>query len=397
MITNEIPFPPVGGGRLRAYQLVEAFAARHDLTVVGFVFDKTPIRSSLPIHVIGVPWQSPQLYKEMNSADVTISRRAYEILAYETDKPWAVSYFESAVMAETLRRVTSGTVDLIVIRDSTMGQYLPDLPTNVPKVLDFTDVLTRIAQRAVEEAPTDEKDRAIREASRMLNFEKAVASQCVLSLVCSNQEAAAARRLLGIERVAVVPNDVDTSFFIPVEEQTISGYLLFTGTMSYAPNIQAAQHFTAHILPLILEKTGKSELHIVGKDPPEVVIGLASEHVTVHRDVPDMRPYYRNAAVVVVPLLQGGGTRRKILEAAASGKAIVTTSLGVEGLDFAPGKDVEVADDATDFANAVIKLTDDEAARRELGKRAREAALRYDRKRIGSLLCEVVESFSNRA
>jgi glycosyltransferase involved in cell wall biosynthesis len=93
--------------------------------------------------------------------------------------------------------------------------------------------------------------------------------------------------------------------------------------------------------------------------------------------------------------LQGGGTRRKILEAAASGKAIVTTSLGVEGLDFFPGKDLEIADSPTDFANAVIKLTDDEAARRELGKRAREVALRYDRKRVGSLLCNIVESISN--
>lgn len=396
MITMELPFPPVGGARLRTYQFVEALAGRHDLTIVGFIFDKTPICSSLPIHVIGVPWESPQLYKEMHSADVTTSTRAYETLAYETDEPWAVSYFESAAMAETLRRVANGTFDLILIKDSIMGQYLPALPTDVHKVLDFPDVLTRMAERAVEQASGDEKDGAIREASRMLRFEKAVASQCVLSFVCSNEEAATARKLLEVEQVEVVPNDVNTSFFVLSEEHTISGYLLFTGTMNYAPNVQAAQHFTASILPLILEEMGSAKLHIVGKKPSNDVIRLVSEHVTVHGDVPDMRPYYQNAEVVVVPLLQGGGTRRKILEAAASGKAIVTTSLGVEGLDFSSGKDLEVADSPTDFANAVIKLAGDEAARRELGKRARQAALPYDRKRIGSLLCNIVESISNR-
>jgi glycosyltransferase involved in cell wall biosynthesis len=116
--------------------------------------------------------------------------------------------------------------------------------------------------------------------------------------------------------------------------------------------------------------------------------------VIVHGTVPDMRPYFRRATLVVVPLLHGGGTRLKILEAGASGKAIVSTSVGAEGLAFRPGHDLVLADTPEEFADAVTRLCRDGRQRAHLGRNARAASLRYEWKRLGESLCRIVERFS---
>ena len=111
----------------------------------------------------------------------------------------------------------------------------------------------------------------------------------------------------------------------------------------------------------------------------------------VHGFVPDLRPYYRQAAVVVVPLLRGGGTNLKVLEAAASGKAIVTTSVGVEGLPFRAGDDLLVADSEADFARAVVLLLKDQSRQQQLGRHARQVSLRHDWEGIEAQICRLLE------
>jgi len=151
-------------------------------------------------------------------------------------------------------------------------------------------------------------------------------------------------------------------------------YLLYTGLMSYDPNVGAVRHFVAEVLPLIRQEINAA-FHIVGAGPTEEVQALASESVIVHGSVPDMRPYFDAAMAVVVPLLEGGGTRLKILEAAASGKAIVSTSLGAEGLNLRHDEDLLIADSAPEFAAAVIRLCKDAGLRWRLGQQARSASL----------------------
>jgi glycosyltransferase involved in cell wall biosynthesis len=201
----------------------------------------------------------------------------------------------------------------------------------------------------------------------------------------------AARRLLGIDHIRVVPNGVDTDMFVPAEDVPTEGYLLFTGKMNYAPNGEAACYFAREVLPLVRLQMPTARLHIVGAEPGEEVKALACDDVVVHGFVPDVRPYYREAAVVVVPLLRGGGTRLKILEAAACAKAVVSTTLGAEGLELRTGANIVLADSAETFAAEVVGLLGDPARCRCLGRAARAAALRYEWDDIGGHLCGIVE------
>ena len=376
-----IPFPPLGGGLTRTFHLLRALAPRHDLVLAAFTYggqhDAPPFR----VDVKTAPWQWSQDYQEMIGVDVAAAQRAVVKLTYESNDPWFVSVSNPTAMEEVLREVLRTHVDVVLLEGTPLARLLPMLPPETPRVLDLLDVHSVIARREADAARVGDTA-ARREADRTLRFERAAAQSCDRCLAVSSEDAAAARDLLGLDRVDVVPNGVDTSFFTP-SLRPDDGSLLFTGRMNYGPNVDAVCYFVDEILPLVRREMPDTRLHVVGTDPPENVRSLASEAVTVHGRVPDVRPYHERAAVIVVPIRQGGGTRLKVLEAAAAGKAIVSTSPGVEGLPFGHGREVLVADSPSDFASAVVALLRDAGLRAELGTRARAVACAYDWSAIG--------------
>lgn len=397
-INHAVPFPPLGGGDLRTYHLVRALAKRHEVTVVGFHSDEERTIPPFPVETVECRWDWPPLYQQMQSADDAVSQAACQRLVHEDSEPWFVSWIASAEMEETLRRLTRRDFDLALIEHSNMARFLNALPARLPKVLDLHNVHTLMALREAEEKSGEEADLARREAERTRRFETWAVSRCATCLAVSGREAKAVHDLLGGSRICVVPNGVDTIAFTPAEGHEAAGYLLFTGTMDYAPNVEAVQHFVGDVLPLVRQKVPGVTFHIVGARPTLPVFGLNGKGgVVVHGQVVDMAPYFREASVVVVPLLHGGGTRLKILEAAACGKAIVTTALGMEGLDFRHGEELLVADSAAEFARAVVALLADPERRRQLGRRARRAAERYDWDRIGAGLLEIMDGIAQRS
>jgi polysaccharide biosynthesis protein PslH len=377
-----VPFPAFGGGLTRTFHLLRALAPRHDLVLAAFTYGEQHEPPPFPVAVKTAPWQWSRDYEDMIGADAGASRQAVEKLSYESEDPWFISASDPRGMEDVLRQVLDTHVDLVLFEGTPLARFLPMMPPEIPRVLDLLDVHSAIARRAADAAPGDGAH-ARREAERTLMFERAAAGGCDLCLAVSPEEAASARELLAVERVEVVPNGVDTSFFTPSAAPEQDAAMLFTGRMNYDPNADAVRDFVEEILPLVRRDIPQARLHVVGTDPPARVTSLASEAVTVHGRVADVRPYLEAAAVVVVPVRHGGGTRLKVLEAAAAGKSIVSTRLGVEGLAFRHGSDLLVADSPADFAAAVVALLRDAGRRAELGTRARAVASQYDWTAIG--------------
>jgi glycosyltransferase involved in cell wall biosynthesis len=170
---------------------------------------------------------------------------------------------------------------------------------------------------------------------------------------------------------AVVPNGVDIEYFAPRSEPVVGHHIVFTGLMLYRPNIDAAVYFAREILPTILRHRANARFVIVGAGPTEEVRRLAGPNVHVTGTVPDVRPYVHDAAALVVPLRMGSGTRLKVLEGLAMGKAMVSTSLGCEGIDVRHGEHLLVADEPEAFAQAVLQLLDRRELAKDLGERGR--------------------------
>lgn len=386
-----VPFPPLGGGLTRTFHLLEALSSAHDVVLVGFTYGEPHEPPPFRVQVESVPWEWSSSYREMIGDDPEASRRAYERLTFEDPNPWFASVIEPAAMDESLRRLLRVPPDVVLLEGTPLARFLPTLPADVPCILDLFDVHSVMAHRALETTAADDRA-AAREAERTLAFERDAIQRCTACLAVSDEDAAAARTLLGATDVRVIPNGVDTSYFAPSSAAAAPDAVLFTGRMAYEPNADAACYFAEKILPLVQREIPGVTFHIVGAAPPPRVLALQSNAVVVHGQVHDVRPHFATSEVVVVPVRAGGGTRLKVLEAAASGKAIVSTSLGVEGLAFDRGRDLLVADNEVSFAEAVVALLRDRQRRAELGANAREAARAYDWAAIGQALRSIFDS-----
>jgi glycosyltransferase involved in cell wall biosynthesis len=151
--------------------------------------------------------------------------------------------------------------------------------------------------------------------------------------------------------------------------------VVYFGLLSYVPNIDAVIHFIKDIWPRIAEAHPDACCKIIGGQPPSSLLALAGPRVQLTGFVSDLRPHLAAAAAVVVPLRLGGGTRLKIVEAMAMGKAIVSTTLGAEGIEAVPGRDLLVEDEPAAFADAVNRLLAEPGLAARIGQSARQLAV----------------------
>jgi glycosyltransferase involved in cell wall biosynthesis len=192
--------------------------------------------------------------------------------------------------------------------------------------------------------------------------------------------AADERRLLeqasGV-RTAVIPNAADVEYYQPrpTDPPPDGRTLVFFGHLSYAPNVDGVIYFVEQIWPRVAEAHPEARLKLVGGSPSPSLQRLNGPRVELTGFVPDLRPHLAAAAAVVVPLRLGGGTRLKIVEAMAMGKAIVSTSLGAEGIEAVPGHDLLIEDRPEAFAEAVNRLLYDPGLAARLGRSARRLAV----------------------
>jgi glycosyltransferase involved in cell wall biosynthesis len=187
-------------------------------------------------------------------------------------------------------------------------------------------------------------------------------------------------------RIATIPTGVDTQEIKPAPEPDGAPRVLFTGTLSYAPNSGGIGWFAREVWPAVRGAVPGAELEIVGRGPTREVLALDElPGITVVGTVPLMDPYFAHAHVVVVPILTGAGIRVKIVEAMANGRAIVSTPLGWEGLPgVSPGEHLLVADEPSAFAQQVVRLLRDRQLRTALATSARELAVHeYDWRGLG--------------
>jgi glycosyltransferase involved in cell wall biosynthesis len=196
-------------------------------------------------------------------------------------------------------------------------------------------------------------------------------------------------------KIFSVPTGVDTTFFIPMDAQETTQTIVFTGSMDWMPNQDGILFFLAEVYPEIQAKIPNVKLNIVGRKPPQKITqaAAAQKGVTVTGWVEDIRQYLGEAAVCVVPLRVGSGTRLKIFEAMAMGKAVVSTTIGAEGLPVSDRRDILIADSAGDFAARTIELLQNRAKRSQIGDAARRLVeTHYSWEAVTAELMQTIES-----
>lgn len=195
--------------------------------------------------------------------------------------------------------------------------------------------------------------------------------------LCSALDEQRLKRDIPSARTAVIPNAADVEFYQPrpADPKPDGRTLVYFGLLSTVPNIDGVTHFVADIWPRVLAAHPDARLKIIGGRPPPALQALAGPRIELTGFVPDLRPHLAEAAAIVVPLRLGGGTRLKIVEAMAMGKAIVSTSLGAEGIEAVPGRDLLIADDPAGFADGCVRLLREADLAARIGGSARQLAV----------------------
>jgi sugar transferase (PEP-CTERM/EpsH1 system associated) len=220
------------------------------------------------------------------------------------------------------------------------------------------------------------------EARRLLAYERRSAAGFSHSLVCTPREVRDFRQLIPGTPVSCVSNGVDLDYYRPLPTAPEERSLVFTGVMDYFPNVEGVVWFCREVLPLVRRHVPGVTFTVCGARPNAAVRALgALEGVTVTGRVPDVRPYLARSAVCVVPLRIARGIQNKLLEAMAMGLPTVATTAAFEGVEAESPAHLLVADRPAEFADAVVRLLEDAALRRQTGERARacvEANYRWE-------------------
>lgn len=288
--------------------------------------------------------------------------------------PYAIRKYQSTHLQKEIReRTRSGKIDLVVCDFLAPAGNVPS-DLDCPTVLFQHNVEAMIWRRHHEiQRNLVKKGYLFSEWLKMRAFEKKACRSFDAVVAVSQEDCEQMRNEYGVTAVFEVPTGVDTNFFKPRSNVAADPHnIVFTGSMDWLPNEDAITYFTQEVMPLIKRTIPDVTLTVVGRNPYPSLVELArrDRSLIVTGRVDDVRPYMERAAAYVVPLRIGGGTRLKIYEAMAMEKAIVSTTIGAEGLPLNDGVELLLADTAKAIAAAVIKVLSDTALAKALGARA---------------------------
>ena len=355
-LKTELLHPVDKGGKIRTFHMLKELKKSHHITYLtlddGTAGRDAEERASEYCHeLLRVPHQTaPKLSKAFYK----------EVVANIFSRlPYAVEKYRSEPFSRRLAdQVSSGRVDLIVCDFLFPSINLPAV-LRCPTVLFQHNVEAQIWRRHAEVQNNPLSRWYFHEQwRRMRAYERTACARFDAVVAVSPEDREMLRSEYGVTQAFDIPTGVDALYYAPnplIQSEPLS--LVFTGSMDWLPNDDAMWYFVQEILPLVRAVLPDVRLTIVGRNPFPRLQELAQKdpQIVVTGRVDDVRPYINRAAAYIIPLRIGGGTRLKVFEAMAMEKAIVSTSIGVEGLRVTDGEDVLVADSPRAFAQAVLR------------------------------------------
>ena len=381
VLTVSPPYPPIGGGRLRAYHLVAGLLdAGHEVVLLVLPGDPDGVVPDRPgLTVLSAPTLSR-----------TGSRRFTALVSPYPENLWACS-------PGVLDDVDASVLRADVVITLGIGAVRPALrlrETGIPMVFDEFAVEFRAERDVAAIAPTlAGRFRGRIDSVKTRVFEVRALRRSDLVTAVSDDDARVLRGLAPHTTIEVHPSGADVAGIDAVDHrQNRRDRLILTGTLGYLPNVDAARYLGEEIVPRVRAQRPGVTAQLVGQVTDPVRAMIEADGVQVIGRVPDVVPYLAQADLFVAPLRVGGGTRLKILEAFAAGVPVVATSKAVEGLAVENDVHALIADDPEGFAAAILALLDDEDRRMRLALAARAyAEERYDWRRIGARYAASVE------
>ena len=383
--------PAHSGGSIRSYQILRRLASHHELVVFSY-YDGDP----------DIEYEEELARQFPGTVCLCTGKRGIKSIGGGLDYlarlgspiPYAVSRFKSIRIQQRLNSwFEEKAFDVAVCDFLDAAVNFPGVLT-IPTILFQHNVESEIWRRhALTERNPAKRYLYRLEFEKMLKYERSAVVRFHHIIAVSEHDRRLMSEWADPSRISVVPTGVDLQQYRPgISSRGSEPLVLFTGAMDWEPNVNAVEYFCREMWPTIRAKVPAARFRIVGRNPDRRVQRLASESVAVTGSVVSVVDHLEESTVVVVPLRVGGGSRLKIYEAMATGKAVVSTTVGAEGLDVHHGRDIVLADDPFAFAEAVALLLKDAELRCRYERAAAALAGKYDWAVIGDRFSHVLET-----
>lgn len=345
VLLSRFPYPLEKGDKLRAFNQIKILAKHHEIHLCAL--------NDLRLNEQNVEALRPfcKSIHNLHLSKIIIIWNMF--CAFISGKPLQVGYFYNSKsqrkIDQLIEEINPGHIYCQLLR---VAEYVRK--KKIKKTLDYQDVFSKGIERRIKTAPFYMKPLLKLEYKRLCRYENSLFNDFDNKTIISYPD----RALIphpDRDKIVVITNGVDTDYFRPIETEKKYD-LVFTGNMSYPPNVNAAGFLAKEIFPLVQKKFPNLRLLITGASPCAKVLGLKQENIEVTGWVDDIRKYYAASRIFIAPMMIGTGLQNKLLEAMAMKIPCVTSALANRALCAEVGREIMVGESAEEFAEIIIKL-----------------------------------------
>ena len=350
VLLPRIPYPLEKGDKLRAFNQIKQLAKHNEITLCA-LNDNPKVSEQEAFQALQPYCQSINFIK-INKVQILLGLAR----AFFKGLPMQCGYF--------YHRRAAKKVDSVIAKhkpDILYGQLLRTAEyirhKDIPKAIDYQDIFSYGMKRRADIASPFMRPVFNMEYQRLKRYEAAIFEDFDVRSIISEPD----RELFPHEKrdeILIIPNGVDHDYFKPQEREKKYD-LVFTGNMSYPPNVNAVEYLSHEILPIVWKTLPDVKLYIAGASPDPKVKKAASERVIVSGWLDDIRDAYAQSRVFIAPMRIGTGLQNKLLEAMSMRLPAITSPLANASLGAKPNEEIMVGSNAQEMAQHIITLLTD--------------------------------------
>jgi len=413
VITRQPVYPPIGGAPLRNWQNISILKTIGEVYVFEISIKDKP-KESLQIPGVKHFWVEQILKPNPTNLLAKLFQfvKKNRWLLTRTIHPWTHNVYFNKQVAKSLEQVlTQHQPDIVVIEELWLAKYIDVAKKwNFKVILDQHNIEGVLRQQLLAN-PRLKLDAKTRfrtkvESNNLANIEREAILKVNQTWVCGENDKETISLTYGVEHnIKILPNGIDVADYADVRNGSYARpdaikvgplTLLFPATFGYGPNMEAAEYMIEKVKPLLDKENFSYQIAFVGRDPTDRMRKASADpSIIVTGMVDDMMPYWAAADIVIVPLLQGGGTRLKILEAFASGKPVVSTTKGAEGIEATNRKEILLAQSTQELVDLVTELSNNPKLQQSLAENALSLVkLKYSREAVGKKMKSYIKELT---
>ncbi len=361
--TSRIPYPLEKGDKLRAYYQIKYLSKNCDIVLCCISEEELTEKAKIEL---GKYVSNIHVYKT-SKISIALNMVIAGIMGY----PFQVGYFFNTGAHFFFNKIIrEEKPDHIFVQLIRMAEYVTKNKT-VPKSLDYMDTFSKGIERRMENASGLKKLIFRFEFIRLKKYEKKVFGWFNNTYIISEQDKASFQ-FKESSQIKVSPNGVDHAFFQPKKESLKKYDIVFTGNMSYPPNVNAVEYIAKELMPLLIKKKPDIKLLIAGATPTNSVKALKNENIHVSGWLDDIRDAYNDASIFLAPLQIGTGLQNKLLEAMCMEVPCITSQLANNALKARDKEEILIGNTPEEYVDAVFELLENQELNQKIVKNGKK-------------------------